>query len=155
MSIEWQQDLNNEPQNEIEAEAPDTKTGSVDDGYRDPKDPFEALGVSKDATDEEIKKAYRDMSKIVHPDKHFDNKEEYSRRFRIISEAKDKLINRDEGLSSDSQSGDAPINSGPVVVETPPKVKTRYEQAQDLYKKRCSDYEERCRGNKTGRFSNF
>ena len=32
------------------------------------KDPYQVLGVSPDATDEEIKKAYRDLTKKYHPD---------------------------------------------------------------------------------------
>lgn len=34
------------------------------------KDPYSILGVSKDATDEEIKNAYRDLVRKYHPDKY-------------------------------------------------------------------------------------
>ncbi|MBR5094015.1 MAG: DnaJ domain-containing protein [Oscillospiraceae bacterium] len=34
------------------------------------QDPYKVLGVSPDATDEEIKKAYRDLTKRYHPDLH-------------------------------------------------------------------------------------
>ena len=32
------------------------------------QDPYSILGVSRDASDEDIKKAYRKLSRIYHPD---------------------------------------------------------------------------------------
>jgi DnaJ-class molecular chaperone len=46
------------------------------------KDPYDTLGVDKNATEEEIKKAYRDKSKEQHPDKGGDEEE-----FKKTSEA--------------------------------------------------------------------
>ncbi|MFZ7089925.1 DnaJ C-terminal domain-containing protein [Primorskyibacter sp. 2E233] len=51
-----------------------------------PNDPYEALGLSKSATAEEIKKAYRKLVRTSHPDLHPDDPEAEA-RFKAISTA--------------------------------------------------------------------
>lgn len=55
------------------------------------KDYYEVLGVSKSATDEEIKKAYRSLAKKYHPDLNKDNPEEAAAKFKEVSEAYEVL----------------------------------------------------------------
>ena len=58
------------------------------------RDYYEVLGVSKEATDAEIKSAYRRKAKECHPDLHPDDKE---------AEARFKEINEAYGVLSDPQ----------------------------------------------------
>ena len=55
------------------------------------KDYYEILGVSKNATDDELKKAYRKLAKKYHPDANPDNKEEAEAKFKEINEAYEVL----------------------------------------------------------------
>lgn len=50
-------------------------------------DYYDILGVSKGASSDEIKKAYRKQAIEWHPDKHKDNKEAAEKRFKEINEA--------------------------------------------------------------------
>ena len=51
------------------------------------RDYYEILGVGRDATKEDIKRAYRKRAKKWHPDMNPDKREEAEERFKEISEA--------------------------------------------------------------------
>ena len=54
------------------------------------RDYYEVLGISKNATDDEIKRAYRKKAKECHPDLHPDDKEAVE-RFKELNEANEVL----------------------------------------------------------------
>lgn len=57
-------------------------------------DPYSILGVSRDATDEEIKKAYRGLSRKYHPDANINNpnKDEAERKFKEVQQAYEQIM---------------------------------------------------------------
>ena len=51
------------------------------------KDYYEVLGIKKDATEEQIRKAYKKLALRWHPDKNPDHKKEAEEKFKEINEA--------------------------------------------------------------------
>ena len=51
------------------------------------RDYYEVLGVNKNATDDELKKAFRRMAKKYHPDANQNNKKEAEEKFKEVNEA--------------------------------------------------------------------
>ncbi len=70
------------------------------------KDPYEVLGVSKDASAEEIKKAYRRLAKKYHPDNYINNPlaDLASEKFKEINEAYEQLTGGNTSGSYQGQS---------------------------------------------------
>lgn len=68
-------------------------------------DPYKVLGVPRGATDEEIKKAYRKLSRIYHPDANVNNpnKDQAEEKFKEIQAAYQMLMNK--GSSGSAYSG--------------------------------------------------
>ena len=64
------------------------------------KDFYKVLGVSKDATDAEITKAYRKLARKYHPD--LNKTKEAEEKFKDISEAYDVLSNKENRQKYDA-----------------------------------------------------
>ena len=66
------------------------------------KDYYEILGVTKEATPDEIRKAYKKLAIKWHPDKHVDDKKEAEEKFKEIAEAYSVLSDPDKKREYDT-----------------------------------------------------
>lgn len=75
------------------------------------KNPYEILGVDRNATDEQIKEAYRALAKKYHPDHYVDNElaDLAAEKMKEINEAYDAIVNSRRGRK---QQGDTYTGSG-------------------------------------------
>lgn len=71
------------------------------------RDPYDVLGVPRGASDEEVKKAYRTLSRKYHPDANIDNpnKAEAEERFKEVQTAYQQIQNEKKGGSYGAGSG--------------------------------------------------
>ena len=77
------------------------------------KDPYEVLGVSRTASDSEIKSAYRELVKKYHPDNYADNPlaDLASEKMKEINEAYDAITKARAGSSGGYQSSQSGYQS--------------------------------------------
>ncbi len=71
------------------------------------RDPYEVLGINKNATEEEVKAAYKELAKKYHPDNYNDNplSDLAEEKMKEINEAYDAIMARKRGRGSSRQSG--------------------------------------------------
>lgn len=74
------------------------------------KDPYQVLGVSPDASDEEIKRAYRKLAKQYHPDAN-PGDEMAAKRMQEVNEAYDQIKNPEKYRSQPQGGGYQPYGS--------------------------------------------
>jgi len=60
------------------------------------RDYYEVLGVDRNASEQEIKRAYRRLARKYHPDRNKDNPKEAEEKFKEISEAYEVLMDKDK-----------------------------------------------------------
>ena len=75
------------------------------------KDYYDTLGVSKGASEDEIKKAYRKMAMKYHPDKNMGDKSA-EQKFKEINEAYEVLKDPQKKAAYDRYGSDAFANGG-------------------------------------------
>ena len=76
------------------------------------RDYYEVLGVDKNASDDELKRAYRKLAKKYHPDANPDNKKEAEAKFKEISEAYEVLSDKQKRQMYDQFGHEGPQGFG-------------------------------------------
>ena len=99
-------------------------------------DPYSILGIYSDATDEEVKAAYRNMARKYHPDNYDDDnplKELAKEKMQEINAAYDEIQRMRASASSKGSSGSYSGSASGIYVEIRQKINARrYREAEAL-----------------------
>lgn len=91
------------------------------------QDPYQVLGIPSTATDDEVKKAYRDLSRKYHPDSYVNNPlaNLAEEKFKEVQEAYDTIMKQRQNgyfgsnsYGSQTYSGDGELNDVAVMINT-------------------------------------
>ena len=106
---------------------------------------YEVLGVSTDASQEEIKKAYKELMKKYHPDAHpEDNTDYYERKAKILNAAYDVLSNKEKRRDYDIR----------CAVREAEETRKKYEKETRKKQQRTKNGQQRARRQNNGRSTN-
>lgn len=77
------------------------------------QDPYQILGIARTATDDEVKKAYRELSRKYHPDSYVNNPlaSLAEEKFKEVQEAYDTIMNERQNGGGTFQSGYSSYNN--------------------------------------------
>ena len=99
------------------------------------KDPYAVLGVSKNASDDEIKNAYRELARKYHPDNYTDNplSDLAGEKMKEINEAYDQIMNSRRSGKHSTGAGGFDANASSSFPEVRSLINQgRLEQAQEV-----------------------
>lgn len=94
------------------------------------RDYYTVLGVNREASKDDIKRAYRRLAKKYHPDLNKDNQKEAEEKFKEVSEAYEVLSDPQKRANFD-RFGQAGVNFGPGGFEWSDF--TRYGDVEDIF----------------------